>query len=106
MAKYLLLGSYTSEGAKGLLEDGGSARRAAVEELINGLGGRVEAFYFGFGNHDAYVIADLPDNVTATAVSLAINATGLVTGETTVLMTPEEVDEAVKKNASYRAPGQ
>ncbi len=106
MAKYLIRGSYTSEGAKGLLKDGGSARRAAVEELINGLGGRVEAFYFGFGNHDAYVIADLPDNVTATAVSLTINATGVVTGDTTVLMTPEEVDEAVKKNVSYRPPGQ
>ncbi len=106
MAKYLIQGSYTSEGVKGLLKDGGSARRAAAEALINGLGGRVEAFYFGFGNHDAYVIADLPDNVTATAVSLAINSTGLVTGETTVLMTPEEVDEAVKKNASYRPPGQ
>ena len=106
MAKFLIQGSYTSEGAKGLLKDGGSARRAAAEALINGLGGRVEAFYFGFGNHDAYVIADLPDNVTATAVSLAINATGLVTGETTVLMTPEEVDEAVKKNVSYRPPGQ
>ena len=106
MAKFLIRGSYSSEGTKGLLKDGGSARRAAAEALINGLGGRVEAFYFGFGNHDAYVIADLPDNVTATAVSLAINATGLVTGETTVLMTPEEVDEAVKKNASYRPPGQ
>ena len=106
MAKYLIRGSYTSEGVKGLLKDGGSARRAAAEELINGLGGRVEAFYFGFGNHDAYVIADLPDNVTATAVSLAINATGLLTGETTVLMTPEEMDEAVKKNVTYRGPGQ
>ncbi len=106
MAKFLIRGSYSSEGTKGLLKDGGSARRAAAEALINGRGGRVEAFYFGFGNHDAYVIADLPDNVTATAVSLAINATGLVTGETTVLMTPEEVDEAVKKNASYRPPGQ
>ncbi len=106
MAKYLIQGSYTSEGVKGLLKDGGSARRAAAEALINGLGGRVEAFYFGFGNHDAYVIADLPDNVTATAVSLTINATGVVTGDTTVLMTPEEVDEAVKKNVSYRPPGQ
>ena len=105
MAKYLLQASYTTEGLKGLLKDGGSKRRAAAEETVKGLGGKLEAFYFAFGDHDAYVIVDVPDNVSATAASLAVNASGAVRVKTTVLLTPEEVDQATKKTVTYRAPG-
>jgi uncharacterized protein with GYD domain len=98
--------SYTLEGAKGLLKDGGSKRRAAVQEMLKGLGGTMEAFYYAFGESDAFVIADIPDNVTATAVALAVNASGAVRTKTTVLITPEEVDQAIKKTVKYRAPGQ
>jgi uncharacterized protein with GYD domain len=105
MAKYLLQASYTQEGLKGLLKDGGSKRRAAAEEALKSVGGRVEALYFAFGEADVYVIAEIPDNVSATAASLTVNASGAVRVKTTVLMTPEEVDQATKKKVTYSAPG-
>lgn len=106
MAKYLLHVSYTTEGLKGLIKDGGSKRRAAAEEALKSVGGRLEAFYFAFGKHDAYAIADVPDNVSATAAALTVNASGAVQVRTTVLITPEEVDQATKKTVKYRPPGQ
>jgi uncharacterized protein with GYD domain len=105
MAKYLLTASYTAEGAKGLLKDGGSARRAAAEQAIKSTGGKLEAFYFAFGEHDAYVIIDAPDNASIVAASLAINASGAVKTKTTVLLTPEDIDQATKKGVTYKAPG-
>lgn len=106
MAKYLLEVSYTLEGLKGLVKDGGAKRRAAAEAALKSAGGRLDAFYFAFGKHDAYVIADVPDNVTAAAVALTVGASGAVRVKTTVLITPEEVDQAVKKTVAYRAPGE
>lgn len=106
MPKYLVQASYTLEGAKGLLKDGGSKRRAAVQEMLKGLGGTMEEFYYAFGESDAFVIEDMPDNVTASAVALAVNSSGAVRAKTTVLITPEEVDQAIKKTVKYRAPGQ
>ena len=106
MAKYLLHASYTTEGLKGLLKDGGTKRRAAAEAALKSVGGRIEAFYFAFGEHDAYVIVDVPDIVTATAAALTVNASGAVQVRTTVLITPEEVDQATKKTVQYRPPGQ
>ena len=105
MPKYLVEASYTAEGAKGLIKDGGSKRRAAVEALAKGLGGRIEAFYFTYGDTDAFVIMDLPDSASATAASLTVAASGAARVKTTVLITPEEVDQAVKKTVHYRAPG-
>jgi len=105
MPKYLVLASYTTEGVKGLLKDGGSKRRRAAEAALESVGGRVEAFYFAFGNHDAVVLIDAPDNVTIAAASMAINASGAVQTKTTVLLTPEEIDQATKKNATYQPPG-
>jgi uncharacterized protein with GYD domain len=105
MPKYLFEASYTLDGAKGLIKDGGSKRRAAVEALVKSLGGRVEAFYFAYGDRDVVTIVDLPDSATATAVSLTVAASGAVRCKTTVLITPEEVDQAVKKTVSYRPPG-
>ena len=106
MPKYLVEASYTSEGAKGLLKEGGSSRRAAVEQAIKALGGTLEAFYFAYGDADVIVIADMPDDASCTAVALTIRASGTVKLKTTVLITPETVDEAVKKSVGYRAPGQ
>jgi uncharacterized protein with GYD domain len=105
MPKYLVQANYVSEGLKGLLKEGGSKRRAAVEKLFESVGGKVEAFYFAFGDTDLFVVADVPDNVSAAALSLTVNASGTATSKVTVLMTPEEVDAAVKKTPSYRAPG-
>jgi uncharacterized protein with GYD domain len=105
MPKYLFEASYTSEGIKGLLKEGGSSRRAKVEEMIRGLGGKLEAFYYALGEPDAYTIADLPDAATAAAVSLRVNASGAVQLKTVALMTPEEIDQASKKSVGYRPPG-
>ncbi len=105
MPKYLLQANYVGEGIKGLLKEGGSSRYATVEQAYKSMGGTIEAFYYAFGDTDVYVIGELPDNASAAAVALAVAATGLVTLKTTVLMTPQEVDEAVKKHPSYRAPG-
>ena len=106
MPKYLIEATYTGEGVKGLLAEGGTKRRDAAAKAIKGAGGKVEAFYFAFGKSDAIVIVDLPDNVSAAAASLAINASGVVATSTTVLLTPSELDEAAKKSVPYRAPGQ
>jgi len=105
MPKFLFQANYTSEGAKGIVKEGGSARRAAIEKAAAALGGRLEAFYFAFGAVDAYVIVDLPDNVTAAAMALAVGQTGLASTKTVVLLTPEETDAATKKTVSYRGPG-
>jgi len=105
MPKCLIQASYTAEGVQGLLKDGGSKRRAAAEQAIKGLGGRLEAFYFAFGDTDVFAIADAPDNMSAAAVSLVVTASGAVHARTTVLMTPEEMDQATQKSVSYRPPG-
>lgn len=105
MPKYLFQASYTVEGTKGLLKDGGSNRRAAVEQAVKGLGGKLEAFYYAFGEKDVYVIVEAPDNVSAAAVSLAVAASGAASAKTTVLLTVEEMDQATKKTVNYRPPG-
>ena len=106
MPKYLVQGNYVGEGAKGLLKEGGSARRTAVEKLAASMGGTLESVYYAFGETDIYMIMDMPDNASMTACALVANASGVVRVKTTVLMTPEEVDEAAKKTPDYRPPGQ
>ncbi len=105
MPKYLFQANYVGEGIKGLLKDGGTGRRDAVEKLIKSLGGSVEAFYYAIGDPDVFVIVDLPDVTASVAAAMAVNASGAVTLKTTVLLTPEEIDAATKKSPSYRAPG-
>ena len=105
MAKYLIEANYVGEGMKGLLKEGGSSRRQAVDKLLASVGGKVESFYYAFGDTDAFVVVDVPDNITAAAVALTVAASGAVKLKTTVLMTPEEVDQATKKSPAYRAPG-
>ena len=105
MAKYLFQASYVAEGIKGLLAEGATSRVNYLKELISGMGGTVESFYFSFGDDDVVAIGEFPDNETAAAFSFAVNASGAVKIKTTVLMTPEEVDEATKKTVNYRPPG-
>jgi uncharacterized protein with GYD domain len=105
MPKYLIQGSYSDQGLKGLLKEGGSKRRDAAEQSVKGLGGRLEAFYYAFGEHDFVVIADLPGNVDATALSLTANMSGTLKSRMTVLITPEEVDQATKRTVKFRPPG-
>jgi uncharacterized protein with GYD domain len=105
MAKYLVEARYTAEGAKGLAREGGTGRRAAAAKAIEGLGGKIEAFYYAFGEVDAYVIFDLPDHASAAALALAVSQGGGINLKTVVLMTPEEMDQAGKKAVDYRPPG-
>jgi uncharacterized protein with GYD domain len=105
MAKYLLEASYSKKGVEGVKSKGGSSRRDAVAEMVEGLGGKLESFYFGFGESDAYVTVELPDNVTAAAAALTVNSSGGAAVKTTVLLTPEEVDAAAKQSVDYRPPG-
>ena len=110
MAKYLLQSSFTVEGLKGVLKEGGVGRRKAVKQAIEALGGTLESYYFAFGGTDVFITVDLPDNVAVTAATLVGNLAGTAKVKTTVLITPEEIDQATdlaKKMASvYRPPGQ
>lgn len=106
MPKYLWQASYTAEGARGLLKEGGSKRQKAVEEALKSVGGKLEAFYYAFGDSDAVIIAELPDNISVAGASLAVHASGAAVTKTTVLLSPKDIDAACKKNSQYRAPGE
>jgi uncharacterized protein with GYD domain len=105
MPKYLAHCNYVGDGVKGLLKEGGTSRRAIVDKLVESVGGKVEAFYYAFGETDLYVIAELPDHEAMTAVALMVAASGAIAIKTTVLLTPEQVDEAAKKTPLYQPPG-
>jgi uncharacterized protein with GYD domain len=105
MPTYLWHASYTSEGTKGLIKEGGSKRRAAVQQMVEKAGGKLIAFYYAFGDADVIGITEFPDQATAVAVSLAVNSAGVVNLHTTQLLSPEELDAGAKKSISYRAPG-
>jgi uncharacterized protein with GYD domain len=105
MPKYLIAGSYSADGLKGLQRDKASGRRTAVTAAVEGAGGKLEGLYYALGEDDVYLIVDLPDNVSAAAFGIAVSAAGLVRTRTTALMTVEEVDQALAKSVNYRAPG-
>lgn len=105
MKKYLIKGTYTGDGTKGLIQEGGSGRKMAIEKMVATMGGKVESFYYAFGEHDVILVVELPDDISAAAVGLRVNAAGLVRISMTVLLTPEDIDIASKQSVSYRAPG-
>jgi uncharacterized protein with GYD domain len=105
MSKYLITGNYTSDGVKGLMQEGGSKRLAAATAAIESVGGSVESFYYAFGDHDVIGICDFPDEASAAAVSLIINSTGAVTLKLTRLLTVADMDAAAAKTPTYRPPG-
>jgi uncharacterized protein with GYD domain len=106
MSRYLVQFSYTREGLEGLRKEGGSSRREAVRQLIESLGGKLEAYYYTFGSYDGVSILDMPDNATMAAASVIVVGSGAVTAKTTVLLTPEELDDAVKRSFTFRPPGE
>src|ERR1051325_7754296 len=105
MPKFLVSVSYSSEGAKGVRQDGGTKRREVAAHAVESVGGKIEAFYFCFGDQDAVIIADLPDAASAAAVSLAVSSTGAARLPPTPLITVEEMDHAAAKKTAYKAPG-
>ena len=106
MPKYMIQASFVGEGLKGLLKEGGTKRRDTVAQAIEGMGGTLESFYYAFGDYDVVGVADMPDNLSSVAFSLMINASGMINAKTTVLLTPEDIDQATKKVVEYRPPGQ
>ncbi len=106
MASFMVQFSYTEQGVKGLIKEGGSKRREATEQLIKSLGGKLVAYYFAFGEYDGFAIVEGGDNVATAAAALIVGASGAVKTKTTVLLTPEEVDKATQMSGKYRAPGQ
>lgn len=105
MKKYLISGNYTADGTHGLIQEGGTGRKTTIEEMLAAMGGKVESFYYAFGKNDVYIVVELPDDISAAAVGLRVNAAGLVRTSTTVLLTPADIDAASKISVSYRAPG-
>jgi uncharacterized protein with GYD domain len=105
MPKMLIKGSYTGEGTRGLMKEGGTNRHQTVAKAVENLGGKVEAFYFAYGENDVYVIVDVPDAATGLALTMAVNASGVVRLSTVPLITPAELDAACKIAVPYRAPG-
>ena len=103
--KYMWKVSYTEDGMKGILKEGGTSRRTTIEKLAANLGGTIESFHFAFGEYDAYLIGDFPNNVDVAAVGMTVGASGAARVETAVLLTPEEIDDAVERTVEYRAPG-
>ena len=104
MPKYLVQGSYTDQGLKGLLKEGGSKRRAMVEKLAGEMGGKLEVFYYAFGSDDFVIILDLPGNIEMAATAIVAQASGMVKSRVTVLMAPEDVDQAVQRKVDFRPP--
>ena len=104
MPKYLVQGSYTDQGLKGLLKEGGSKRRMMVEKLAEEIGGKLDVFYFAFGSDDFVIILDLPSNIDMAATAIVAQASGMVKSRVTVLMDPKDVDQAVQRKIDFRPP--
>ena len=105
MAKFLFRTRYTQDGVAGLIREGGTGRREALRQTVEGLGGTLEGFYYAFGDDDLLLIADLPDEEAATAFSMFVSAAGALTVSCTVLLEPETIDGAIAKSVPYRKPG-
>ena len=106
MKKYLFYGSYTPEGYKGLLSEGGSVRIGVAQQALQSVGGSLEFFRpFHQRARFLYYLVNLPDNVSSTAITLAGNASGTFSIRAVALLTPEEMDEAVKMKVDFRPPG-
>lgn len=107
MAHYLLQASYTNEAWAAQVSNPQN-RMEVIRPVIERLGGRLESAYLAFGDYDVVVIAEMPDNVSAAAFSLATSAGGALKAiKTTSLLTIEEGIEAMQKaaGAGYRPPG-
>jgi uncharacterized protein with GYD domain len=105
MPKYLIVATYSAEGMKGVLREGGSERKKMISDMAKNVDGELESFYYAFGQNDVYSVVDLPDNVTAAAMAAHISAGGMVRCNVTVLVTPEEMDQAARTKMYFRPPG-
>lgn len=105
MAKFLLKAKFTAQGLQAVQHEGWAARRDALRIAVEGLGGNLESAHAAFGEYDTYSIVELPDNLSAAGLSLAVSATGTVRTEVVVLLTAEEADAALHRAVAYRPAG-
>jgi uncharacterized protein with GYD domain len=105
MPKFLVEASYTTDGFKGLAKDKASGRKAAIASATKKLGGKLESIYFCMGEQDVILIVDVPDHISAAALSAAASTAGTARTKTTQLLTVDEMDQALGKTVAYRAPG-
>jgi len=105
MPKYLISANYTATGMEGVRSAGAKSRVDAVSTMLEAMGGRLESFYFAFGDTDVFAVAEVPDDEAAAAVALTINSSGAVSTRTTKLLTPDQIDEALRRTVNYQPPG-
>ena len=105
MPKYLFEARYSAEGIKGLQNAGAASRVSAINDLCQHLGGSLDSFHFAFGDVDAFVICDLPDDTAAAAAAFTVGASAAAAVVTTKLLTVEEADAAIGRTVPYRPPG-
>ncbi|MGK0274244.1 MAG: hypothetical protein ACI9N0_000618 [Ilumatobacter sp.] len=105
--KFLWTAEYSETGAAGAIKDGGTGRKAAIEGLVGSVGGSLEACYFSGDDAGVVLIVDLPDQAAATAALFTIQASGAIgpTPVVTTLLTPAELDAAMKLSPAYTPPG-
>jgi uncharacterized protein with GYD domain len=105
MARFMFKVSYSKEGMQGVIKEGAANRKTFIEKMAAEMGGSISSFDFAFGDTDAYVISEMPDQINAAAVATAVAASGAGSIETVVLLSADDVDRAIAKHAPYRAPG-
>jgi uncharacterized protein with GYD domain len=106
MPKYLFQATYSADGIKGLQKDKAAGRKVALSKAVESVGGKLEALYWAFGEHDWVLLADLPDNASAAAFTFAVSGSGLLRVVTTPLISAEEADSAFGKKVNFQPPGQ
>jgi uncharacterized protein with GYD domain len=105
MPFYLHQVNYNSEALACLIANP-QDRFDAIRGPIEKLGGKIKDAYFAFGHHDAVLITEMPDNVSAAAIALAFAAGGALRScETTALLTAAETLDAARKagTCGYRS---
>jgi uncharacterized protein with GYD domain len=105
MPKFLIKGTYTSEGMKGLRKDKASGREKSVEAACKALGGKLDAMYYALGDDDVFAVVDLPRHLHMASLCVAVGSSGMVSTRTVPLMTVAEMDKALSESVSYRPPG-
>jgi len=105
MPKFLIKGSYTAEGLKGLQKDKASGREKAISAACSALGGKLDAVYYALGDDDVFVVVDLPSHVQVSSLCVTVGASGMVSTRTVPLLTVAEMDKALGESANYRPPG-
>jgi uncharacterized protein with GYD domain len=106
MTRYLFKVSYSQSGLQGVLREGAEHRASFIATMAADVGGSLSSFDFAFGDTDAYVICEFPDDETAAAVAVAVASSGTGSIETVKLLTPAQVDRAREIHTTYRPPGQ